>query len=267
MLSRSLRKTRRGGANKSNKGTRKSLTVKDFRAKFNELDGKMRKFIRENNLHNPRELVKQVSRNWVNIFNKNLSGKAANSLASHYANLHGNKKGHKGGSLLGAPLDYVMRPGMPGVATYGVFPTEVGADIKASGHLDVYYNTAMGRTCGTENTTATVPLSIGSNLVVPSKGGARRNNRRRTLKGSGYLTALEARPWTPSDTPANGLQIMAEKWMGQPAFGRDTSDPSVHIAQLASSRSTPLMDPNGITPIDKDITQLANPSPYPAVKT
>ena len=80
------------------------------------------------------------------------------------------------------------------------------------------------------------------------------------------MTALEARPWTPSDTPANGIQIMAEKWMGQPAFGRDTSDPSVHIAQLSTGR-TPLMDPNGITPIDKDITQLANPSPYPAVKT
>jgi hypothetical protein len=265
MLSRSSRKTRRGGSNKSNKGTRKTLTVKDFRSKFAKLDGEMRKFIKENNLNNPKALVKQVSRNWSSIFNKNLSGKAANSLATHYANLHG-KKAHKGGSLAGAPLDYVMRPGMPGVASYGVFPTEAGADVKASSHLDVYYNTAMGRSCGTENTTATVPLSIGSNLVSPSKGGARRNNRRRTLKGSGYITALEARPWTPSSVPASQIQIMSEKWMGQPAFARDTSDPSVHAYSLASGVRTPLMDPNGITPIDKDITQMANPSPYPSVK-
>lgn len=265
MLSRSSRKTRRGGANKKNNGTRKTLSVNDFRAKFNKLDGQMRKFIKENNLNNPKELVRQVSRNWVNIFNKNLSGKAANSLAAHYANLHG-KKGHKGGSLQGAPLDYVMRPGMPGVATYGVFPTEAGADIKASGHLDVYYNTAMGRSCGTENTTATVPLSIGSNLVVPAKGGARRNNKRKTRKGGSYMTALEVRPWTPSDTPANPIQIMSEKWMGIPAYGKDTSDPSTHTATMVSMRPVPLMDPNGITPIDKDITQMANPSPYPAVK-
>jgi hypothetical protein len=267
MLSRSSRKTRRGGANKVNKGTRKSLTVKDFRVKFAKLDGDMRKFIKENNLNNPKALVKQVSRNWANIFNKNLSGKAANSLANHYANLHGNKnkKTQKGGSLNGAPLDYVMRPGMPGVATYGVFPIEAGADVKASGHLDVYYNTAMGKTCGMENTTATVPSSIGTNLVSPAKGGARRN-RRRTLKGSGYITALEARPWTPSAIPATGIQIMSEKWMGQPAFARDTSDPSAHAYSLAGDTRTPLMDPNGITPIDKDITQMANPSPYPAVK-
>jgi len=262
-------RTRRGGA-KSSKSTLKSLSVNNFRSKFAELDKEMRQFIAKNNLNNPTALMKQVSRNWTKIFNKNLSGKAANSLAAHYANLHGKKGKQSGGQIQGAPLDYVMRPGMPSVATYSVFPTEAGADVKASSHLDVYYNSAIGRSCGTENTTATVPSDMGSNLVYgPAKVGGARRNRRKTRKGGSYLTAMSVRPWTPSSTPASGIQIMSEKWMGQPALPHDSSDPSVGVYKLASDMSTPfsnLISPASVTVIDKDITSLANPSPYPAVK-
>lgn len=263
-------RTRRGGAKSSKSTTRKSLSVNDFRSKFAELDKQMRHFITKNNLNNPAALMKQVSRNWTKIFNKNLSGKAANSLAAHYANLHGKKSKQSGGQIEGAPLDYVMRPGMPSVATYSVFPTEAGADAKASGHLDVYYNSAIGRSCGTENTTATVPSDMGSNLVYgPAKVGGARRNRRKTRRGGSYLTAMSVRPWTPSSTPASTIQVMSEKWMGQPAYPHDASDPSVGAYRLASSMSTPfsnLINPTGISVVDKDITTLANPSPYPAVR-
>ena len=217
----------------------------------------MRDFIKTNNLNNPRELSKQVSRHWGKLFNKHLSSKAASTLANHYANLHGKKKG---GSH-GAPLDYIMRPGMPTVASYGVFPTEAGADPKSVGHLDVYYSSALGRGCGTENTTAVVPKDMGSNHV-PAKGGRRTTRRAR---GGDFMTTLGTRTFV-AETVANPLQRIGETVMGQAPFVRDNGDPTAYSWHTVSNRATPLIDPNGISIVDKDITTMANPSPYPAVK-
>jgi hypothetical protein len=256
MPSRTTRRSTKGASKKF----RSTLSVKDFRSKFNELDKSMRNFIKSSKITNPSALVKEVSRYWSKLFKKNLSGKAANNLASHYFNIYG-KKSKKGGSLSGAPLDYVMRPGMPSVATYGVFPTEAGADVKASGHLDVYYNSAIGRGCGTENTTAVVPKDMGSNLVNPVKGGSRKTRRFRS-KGGNFMTTLSTRI-PMSSSPAGPIQIGYERMMGQPAFVRDTHDPSSHKWGLVSDGSVPV-NPHGITMIEKSASVLANPSPYPS---
>jgi len=260
--SRKARNTRksapkRSNVSKSNKRNASSLSVNGIKKRFSDLDTNMREYIAKNRLHKPQELVKHVSRQWNTLFKKNLTGKAAATLAHHYANLH-NKKG---GSLGGAPLDYVMRPGLPGVSSYGVFPTEAGADPKSVSHLDVYYNSALGRSCGTENTSAVVPKDLGSNLV-PAKGGKRRSIRRK--HGGDFMTSLSTRQYT-SDSPANMFQGTAEKIMGQAPWGRDNADPTAHIWKTVSSTGS-LLDPNGISPIQKDITQLANPSPYPSVR-
>lgn len=222
----------------------------------------MRAFIRQNNLNNPRELGKQVSRHWTGLFNKHLSGSAAAQLGSHYLNLHGKAK--RGGSLGGAPLDYVMRPGMPAVATYATFPTEVGADPKATQHLDVYYNSALGRSCGSENTTAHVAPDMGSNLV-PQAGG--RRHRRRTVRkhGGNFLTAINTRPYTGYN-PAGMIQQASEAWLGVGPFKTNSADPSLGLKNLPLSSHGPmLINPDGISTIDNDITTLANPSPYPIV--
>jgi len=255
MPSRTTRKSSMG----SKSQTRKTLSVKDFRSKFNELDSIMRNFIKQNRLNNPSALVQKVSRQWSQLFKKNLSSKAASDLASHYLNIYG-KKAKKGGSLAGAPLDYVMRPGMPGVATYGVFPTEAGADVKATGHLDVYYNSALGRGCGTENTTAVVPSNIGSNLVAPAKGGTRRT-RRFKGKGGSFLTTLNTRLTMPT-SPAGPYQVGYERLIGQPALARDSYDPSTPNWGLVSNGATPI-DSSRITIIEKPASVLANQNPYP----
>lgn len=247
----SKRVTRRNNA----KSSRKMLSVNDIRSRFQDMDTSVKQFIKVNN---PRDLGKHVSRQWSKLFNKPLSGKAASSLVNHYMNkVRGpTKKNHRGGSM-GAPLDYVMRPGLPAVATYATFPTEVGPDAKSAADLDVYYNSGMGRSCGTENTTAHVPASMGSNKV----GGARRTRKHR---GGDFMAALGTRAYI-SNNPATSLQQGSEYLLGRGPSPYDVAEPSQSAFRLVSDGKLPI-NPSGISVVDKDITQLANPSPYPAVK-
>jgi hypothetical protein len=207
-------------------------------------------------------LGKHVSRQWSKLFDKDLSSKAAESLAKHYINLHGKKKG---GS---APVDYVMRPGLPAVATYATFPTEVGADPKSVQDLDVYYNNALGRSCNIGTVQAKVPADMGSNQVpVPVKGGGfsttystnqqimvtkggkrktkqsvkrtTRRNTRRNKVGGDLATAITTRPYIASN-PSGIIQRGTEAWYGQPVHPSDVSDPSSHGW---SSMSNPYIGP------------------------
>ena len=170
-MAQATKSRKRAAASKTKKaprvGKRATLSIKDIRSRFKEMDDNVRHALK-NGLSTPASLGKHVSRNWDKLFKKPLSSKAAASLAQHYLNLHGKKKG---GSLSGSPLDYVMRPGLPAVATYATFPTEVGADPQAVKDLDVYYNNALGRSCGLEDTSAKPWAGIGSNLVpLPATG-------------------------------------------------------------------------------------------------
>jgi len=251
-------------ANKSNKpnkspSARTSLSISSIREKFGAMDKSMREFVKKNNLANPRKLTEHVSRQWQGLFKKPLGADAAKGLSKLYS------KGHKqtGGM---APLDYVMRPGMPGVMTYATFPTEAGADPKASSHLDVYYNTGLAQSCGTENTTAHVPKDMGSNLVpAPVKGGGRRRGTRLTRKrGGDFITAMNTRLFVGTN-PSDSFQRMGEAWMGQPASVYDNPRPEAHaFATVSNGQMPPSM--RDISVVDKDITTLANPSPYPAVR-
>ena len=58
---------------------------------------------------------------------------------------------------------------------------------------------------------------------------------------------------------------MGETWAGQPANFHDKPDPTDNHLFLQSDGKLPI-DPRGISVIDKDITLLSNPSPYPSVK-
>jgi len=266
---RATRKTNNSGNNAAPK--RAAMSVSHLQESFKKMHSDMNAFIKKNNLNNPSALGKQVSRLWEKNFGgKPISDKAAASLVNHYRGIHGkNKKSQKGGYLVGAPINYEVRAGLPGVATYGVFPTEVGADIKASSHLDVYYNSALGRGCGTENTTAQVPKDMGSNLVpaatpVPAKGGARRRRHTRRSVGGDFIAAMNVRHYV-AENPAGTFQQLGEKWYGQPVDFHDKPDPTDNNLSLQSDGKMPI-DPRGISVIDKDITLMANPSPYPSVK-
>jgi hypothetical protein len=240
-------KKQRGSANTAkNRNQRKTLSVSDIRNRFKEMDKNVRSFINNKRMNSPSTLGKHVSRQWNALFDKPLSSNAAKSLAQHYMNLHGKKKG---GS---APLDYVMRPGLPAVASYATFPTEVGADPKSVQDLDVYYNNPLGRSCNIGTVQAKLPVDMGSNLVSqpvvlpPVKGGAfsatysanqqiirahggkrktKRNTRRNKIGGD-LMTSLQTRPYIASN-PSGLLQRSTESWYGQPSNPSDFSDPSI----------------------------------------
>lgn len=256
------RSTRRN--NNTNKGSRKNgsrkmMSVNDIRKRFQEMDVSVKNFVKTSN---PRGLGEHVSRQWSRLFNKHLSPKAASSLATHYMNTMKRTVSKKrGGSMSGAPLDYVMRPGLPAVATYATFPTEVGVDPKSVANLDVYFNSGLSRSCGTENTGLTVPADMGSNQVV--KGGRRRRGTRK-YRGGDFMTAMAARPYI-AENPGTFVQRMGETYHGVSPSPYDIAEPSQSAFRLVSDGKLPI-DPSGISLIDKDITQLANPSPYPAVR-
>lgn len=227
--------------------TRKVISIKDIRDRFKDMDESVRSFFGKmrggsrTNSKSKDSLVTYISRQWSKLFKKPITSQAAKSLSQYYTNLYGKKKG---GS---APLDYEMRPGLPAVMTYATFPTEVGADPKAVQDLDVYYNSALGRSCGSEDTSAKVAPDMGSNLV-PAKGGSRhskRNNKRTTQKrgrkqGGNFATTLDVRPYVASN-PTHGFQQSMEIYNGLPANPADARDPT--ISNWAYMAPSSLMKP------------------------
>jgi hypothetical protein len=247
-------------ANVKSNGKRHSLSIAGIREKFSTMDKSMREFVKKNNLPNPHKLTEHVSRQWQGLFKKPLGADAAKGLSKLYS-----KGAKQAGGM--APLGYTMGPGMPGVMTYATFPTEAGADPKMSSHLDVYYNTGMAQSCGTENTTAQVPKDMGTNLVpTPAKGGGRRRRGTRLTRkrGGDFITALETRLYVPTN-PSDSFQRVGEAWMGQPGSVYDNPRPEAHAWATVSNGQLP-PNTDGISIIDNDITKLANPSPYPAVR-
>ena len=231
------------------------MSISGLKDQMAILQNKIKQYVNENGV-SPAELGKKISRQWHSLFAKHLTAKQAKLMANHYMQMFGKAK--KGGSLAGAPLGYSMGPGMPGVATYGVFPTEAGADVKATSHLDVYYNSGMARSCGTENTTAMVPKDMGSN-AVPAKGGKRKTMRR---KGGNFLSSLAVRNYVSSN-PASIGQQMSESWAGKPISVYDNYRPEYHAWKTVSNGT--LGNFPVATQVTRDMTQIANPSPYPGV--
>jgi hypothetical protein len=93
-------------------------------------------------------------------------------------------------------------------------------------------------------------------------GGRRRKTRR--VRGGDFMAALGARQFVATN-PSGAFQQMGESWYGQAPSPYDAKDPSVSAFKLVSDGKLPI-DPSGISIIDKDMTKMANPSPYPAVR-
>jgi hypothetical protein len=253
---------------KTMKRNNKALSISGIRNSFKEMDKAVRLFIKANRFNSPSVLEKYVSRQWISLFTKPLSSEATSSLAQHYMNLHGKK----GGS---APLDYEMRPGLPAVATYATFPTEIGTDPNSVKALDVYYNSGLSRSCGNENTSATVPASMGSNEVpnaikggafrttysdnqqiFPSTGGKRKTKRNK--RGGTILTSLNAGRFYSASNPAGILQTSSESWAGQPIHKSDISDPT--------SQGWELMSKPYVGPLPTPSSQIASASTLAVVR-
>lgn len=210
---------------------REIISIKDIRTRFKDMDESVRTFLKIG-MKSMDSLASYISRQWSKLFKKPISLNAAKALAQHYMNLYGRKKGGF------APIGWEMRPGLPTVMTYATFPTSVGADPKAVQDMDVYYNSALGRSCGAEDTSAKVPSDMGSNHVPPAKGGNRKSKyllksrqyKRKTQKlhnkrGGDFATALGARQYVASN-PTAPLQRGMEQLHGLPPNYKDSPDPS-----------------------------------------
>lgn len=234
------------------------MTVSDIRNKFKDLDTAMKGlFVKASGL-GLSGIGEQIRSLWAKYFGKPLSKASSESLSKHFSMLYG-KKGSatKGGAMLeGAPIGAEMRPGLPQVMTYGTFPTEVGADAEALKQMDVYYNSGISRSCGTEDTTAVVGSGIGSNLVPATRGGNRRRTQRSKTKGGNFLTAMNSRLYV-STNPSNPLMRGSEMWSGVASRPHDSSDPSDHAWTMQSGHN--MVPP---TPAEGDASAPATAAAY-----
>lgn len=238
---------------------------------------------------------------WNDLFGTTISNSDSEYFTNQYREMYGKKKtmrkNHRGGSaaLTGAPLSYATVPGA-NVSVYGRFPTEVATDPASIRDLDVFYNSALSRGCGIENSNRTIPVEMGSNKVGGRrnrytrryKGGKRRNTyrRRSTFKGGkrrgstrstsrrmrgGVLgfdfvkdmgnSLTQFRP-VLSSAPPNYGQMALHAYSGNPANVPEPANPTSQVWQFESRGSEGAINPGNITPIMKSMDQLARPTPW-----
>lgn len=111
------------------------------------------------------------------------------------------KRGGAAYELTGAPLHYAMTPGSafttdPAVAVYDRFPVDPTVNPQVVSDLDVYFNSALSRGCGVENTSLEVPANMGSNLVGGKhkrKGKGSRKHRGGSSDPTGFFDNIQTR--------------------------------------------------------------------------
>lgn len=223
--------------------------------------------------------VASLQSKWESLFDKSMSAQSAKSFAHYYKKMASNKK--RGGSrlrktrksqktqsrkmrggaatlLAPAALDYQMVPGA-NIQMYGRFPVEADTDPSTIRDMDVYFNSGMSRTCGTENSARQVPADMGSNKVGGTR--KRRHNRRRSLKkqaGGSLMESLSVHPYI-SSAPPNLFQITANAWSGNPASVPAPASPVQYTWTPSSHGTAGIIDPTGVTHIGSDFSKFASP--------
>ena len=144
------RKTRR------NRGFKNHLTVPEIKHAFDTIGRATYDILKEGG--SPTEQVKKFQKVWKSVFHRPVASVSAEAylkikriLAEKkpYAGTRKNKGGQKGGSaLMGAPLDYVTRPGVDTV--HGNFPAYQSAGL---GFYDKVNQEGMFQECGTKDIT------------------------------------------------------------------------------------------------------------------
>ena len=152
-----------------------------------------------------------------------------------------------------APIAYQMNSGIPSATTYGHYPTDASTDPQSKHDMDVYFNSGMSRTAGTESWRfPTVPAGMGSNKVG---GGRRRTRRSRKQKGGGsLLETIGQLPFVPG-APLTSVQTGYAAYSGQPSA--PSSDPTSTAWSYSNIKGG--IDPSSITRIGSDISKLVTP--------
>jgi hypothetical protein len=202
------------------------------------------------------EALKQIQKLWKEQFHGALDSTSAKGFVGHFK--QGKKQTRKNRKQKGgmAPIAYQMGPGVPSATTYGHFPTDVSTDKPSQHDLDVYFNSGMSRTAGTEAWRfPTVPEGMGSNKVG---GGRRATRKNRKQKGGGSLLQTIGQIPFQATVPPSVIQTVYGAYSGQtPA---PSSDPTAAAWSLTQSKS--MMNPMTVTKIGSDINQLVIPTPW-----
>lgn len=227
----------------------------------------------------------ELKRKWHSLFGAKLSNASAESFTKYYRDMHRHtskrRRMHGGAvtTLEPAALSYSMGPG---VQVYNNFP--VGdADPSIIRGLDVYFNSAIGRGCGTEDSSLHVPADMGTRHVggrmkkrqskqskqqkrhtVSYKTKRAASRRRRTLRrqrGGNLAESLMHHPFL-SSVPANTIQSMSSAWNGSTTPAQTPSSPVSHTWQYASHGIKGIIDPGVITSVADNFSKLASPPPW-----
>jgi hypothetical protein len=211
---------------------------------------------------------------WKSLFSEPLSNTSAITFTKYYRDMRNSAKQttrkQRGGM---APLTYDMTPGA-NVSVYGRFPVEVDTDMASIRDLDVYFNNSLTSGCGTENSSLTVPVEMGSNKVGGAKSrksrvnrktvrSARKNLRSRSLRNRSTRRMRggdwwDYRPYWAS-VPPNPLQSVSQSYAG--VAPPPSGDPTNHQWQYLTSGASGI-NPGMVTDIKYNLSMLANPAPW-----
>ena len=219
-----------------------------------------------------------LQKKWKSLFSESLSNTSAITFTKYYRDMRNSAKQttrkQRGGM---APLNYDMTPGA-NVSVYGRFPVEVDTDMASIRDLDVYFSNSLTTGCGTENSSLTVPVEMGSNKVGGGKSrklrnvrksrvnrktmrSGRKNSRRqrstRRMRGGDWW---DYRPYWAS-VPPNPIQSMSQSWDG--VTPPPSGNPTNHQWQYLSNGTTGTINPGTtVTDIKSNLSMLANPAPW-----
>ena len=237
--------------------------------------------------------VPALQTKWKALFDIPLTSESAKSFSTYYKtmvskkNTRKSRSSQRGGDLAGAPLTYTMTPGA-NVQVYGRFPVEADTDPSTIRDLDVYFQDSLTKGCGTENSSLSVPVEMGSNQVggknrkANRKSRVNRKNSRKTMRknsrkashknrktyrrnrshrGGDLMTSLVYHPYLSSN-PQNMIQNSVLSAQGTYPPTPVSGNPTVQTWDYNSRGTAGVINPGLVTPIGNDFQRLASPAPW-----
>lgn len=174
------------------------------------------------------KLVSALQKEWMKVFHKSLKKSAAEAFLSHRPQRRTTRR-HHGGALAGAPIDYMMRPGVdlaPGQipTAAGHLPQSVGGPSSFGSYVP-YVSKGFWNPEQAATVTGGWPIpyaGTGSNTV---KGGSKSSSQsskssshKRKARRGGSMGSLLSQAFTrpiPSGMPPLILQDMQDMWHGK----------------------------------------------------
>jgi len=206
---------------------------------------------------NDEDAMRAIRSTWRRLFHGTLDSESVRGFARHFRTDRSStrkQRKQKGGA---APIAYQMGPGIPSATINGHYPTDASTDPQSKHDMDVYFNSGMSRTAGTESWRfPTVPVGMGSNKV--GGGRTRRTRRKKQKGGANLLQTIGQVPFLPG-APLTSVQQGYAAYSGQPSA--PNSDPTSSAWSYSNLRTA--IDPANVTRIGSDISKLVVTSPTP----